>query len=78
VRADPYGIHLQSAGDLRTRLNRLYLERIDARSIGLADSDAAYMADLDQEIEECRSAFLGAVVIEIAVLRAEVLGRQTG
>ena len=78
MRADTPGIHLRSATDLRTHLNRLYLERIEARSTGLAESDAAYMADLDQEIEEYRSAFLAAVVVEIAVLRAEVAGRQTG
>ena len=78
MRAESFGAHLQSASELRTRLNRLHLERLEARSTGLAESDAAYMADLDEEIEECRSAFLGAVVVEIAVLRAEVAGRQTG
>ena len=37
-----------------------------------------YMADLDAEIEECRELYVAAVVTEMATLRAELFGPQTG
>ncbi len=66
-----------SAVEIRTCLNRLQLERLDAKSVGLADCQS-YMSDLEEDIEHCRSAFVGAAVTEIAVLRGELSGRLEG
>jgi hypothetical protein len=63
--------------EIRAHLNRLHLERLEAESAGLGGNEA-YMADLENEISECRAAFVGAAVTEIAIARAELSGRQTG
>ena len=63
--------------ELRTRLTQLQIERIEAQEIGLTACDA-YIRDLDAEISECRAAFIGAAVTEIAVARAELSGRRFG
>jgi hypothetical protein len=55
-----------AAGRLGDRLGR-----------GLA-ADAAYLADLEQEIVATHEAYVAAAVIEIAVMRADTSGRQTG
>jgi hypothetical protein len=59
--------------ELRTLLNRLHLERIDAKSVGLGGNEA-YMTDLENEISETRAAFVGAAVTEIAIARGELSG----
>jgi hypothetical protein len=63
--------------ELRARLTQLQAERVDAEEIGLTACDA-YIRDLDAEISECRAAFVGAAVTEIAVARAELSGRPAG
>jgi hypothetical protein len=63
--------------ELQIRLRQLHAERVLASTAGLA-ADAAYMADLDDEIAEVIAAYAGAAVTEIATLRAELLGRQVG
>lgn len=60
-----------------THLQELQAERALASIEGLA-SNAAYMADLDEEIAATRSAYVGAAVTEIASLRAELSGPQIG
>ena len=40
--------------------------------------DAAYMADLRDEIEATRHSYVGAAVTEIATLRAQLSARQVG
>jgi hypothetical protein len=65
------------ANEIRTHLDRLQLERFEAEAIGL-DRCEAYMADLEDEIAECRAAYVGAAVTEIAVIRAELFGRLEG
>jgi hypothetical protein len=65
------------ANDIRAQLDRLNLELLAAESAGLIEC-AAYMQDLENEISECRAAFVGAAVTEIAVLRAELSGRLVG
>jgi hypothetical protein len=67
----------ESATEIRSHLHRLELERLEAKSVGLDDC-GSYMAQLDDEIAHCRSAFLGAAVTELAVLRGELHGRQLG
>jgi hypothetical protein len=65
------------ASQLRARLDRLQLERRAAEAHGLIDC-AAYMEHLSAEISECRAAFVGATVTEVAVARAEATGRLVG
>ena len=63
--------------DLRAHLTLLQLERLEAESIGLSTCET-YMRDLNDEISHCRAAFVGAVVTELAVGRAEEFGRLYG
>ena len=63
--------------EIRAQLARLHLERIDATEIGLGTNEA-YMADLEEEIFECRAALVLAAVTETAVARAELSGRLLG
>ena len=65
------------ANEIRARLDSLHLERLEAEAIGLNRCEA-YMADLEDEIAQCRAAYLGAAVTEIAVARAELFGRLVG
>ena len=66
-----------SAAELQQRLRLLHLERLEAQEIGLTDCER-YRRDLEDEMAGCRAAFVGAAVTEIAVLRADLSGRQTG
>jgi hypothetical protein len=66
-----------SPTEVHIRLQELQAERALASIEGLA-SDSVYMADLDHEIAATRSAYLGAAVTEIATLRAQLSGPQTG
>jgi hypothetical protein len=63
--------------ELQIRLKALHAERLLASREGLA-ADAAYMADLDDEIAEVSHAYIGAAVTEIATLRAELFDPQVG
>jgi hypothetical protein len=65
------------AAEIHTHLQGLQAERALASIEGLA-SDSAYMADLDREIADTRSAYVGAAVTEIASLRAQLSGPQFG
>jgi hypothetical protein len=65
------------AAEILAYLNRLHAERFEARLEGLGEC-ATYMSELDDEITYCHSAFVGAAVTEIAVLRGELSGRQSG
>jgi hypothetical protein len=66
-----------SATDVRNRLQELQAERALARSAGLA-RNRAYLTDLEHEIAAVRSAYVGAAVTEIAVLRGRLSGPQIG
>ena len=66
-----------NVNDLRAHLTLLQLERLEAESIGLSTCET-YMRDLNDEISHCRAAFVGAVVTELAVGRAEEFGRLYG
>jgi hypothetical protein len=65
------------ATEMHIHLQELHAERALASIEGLA-SNAAYMADLDQEIAATRSAYVGAAVTEIATLRGQLSGPQVG
>jgi hypothetical protein len=65
------------ATEVRQHLMLLGEERVLAHEAGL-DHDRAYMADLDDEIATYRSAYMGAVVTEIAMLRARLDGPLQG
>lgn len=66
-----------NTSELRAHLSRLQLERLEAASVGLTACEA-YMQDLEDEISECRAAFVGAAVTELAIARAELSGRLVG
>jgi hypothetical protein len=63
--------------EIRARLSELAQERIAAVKAGLT-ADHAYMADLEDEVLEFRSALAGAVVTEIATFRGQLFGRDVG
>jgi hypothetical protein len=65
------------AVDIRERLNLLLLERLEVQCRGLGASPE-YSHDLEDEIAECRTAYVRAAVAEIAGLRAQLSGRQVG
>jgi hypothetical protein len=65
------------ASAIRSVLTRLETERLEAKSLGL-DACQMLIRELDEEIAACRSMYVLAVVTEIAVLRAEMFGRQVG
>ena len=66
-----------TATELHHRIRLLQLERLEAHEIGLL-AHAQYRRDLENELAECRAAFVGAAVTEIAVLRADLSGRLLG
>ena len=66
-----------TAADVRERLQLLFVERELAAIEGLSEN-AAYMADLEDEIASTRAAYVGAAVTEIATFRAELSGRLEG
>lgn len=68
---------IDSASAMRERLHLLEIERAAAALVGL-DADAAFMADLLQELQATRSAYVGAAVTEIASLRAALNGPLAG
>jgi hypothetical protein len=63
--------------EIQIRLKELQVERLLAASEGLA-ANALYMADLEDEIAEVSTAYVGAAVTEIATLRAALSGPQVG
>lgn len=66
-----------SAIEMHGHLRQLHAERALALIEGL-DSSSAYMADLDEEIAATRHAYVGAAVVEIASMRAQLSGPQVG
>jgi hypothetical protein len=63
--------------EIQIRLKELQVERLLAASEGLA-ANALYMADLEDEIAEVSTAYVGAAVTEIATLRAALFGPREG
>jgi hypothetical protein len=66
-----------TAAELRAYLLELEAERAVAVQSGVAEIDA-YMDDLEAELELSRELYVTAAVTEIATLRAELFGAQTG
>jgi hypothetical protein len=66
-----------TAAKIRADLRLLYAERALAGLEGLG-SDPSYMADLLDDIDSLKNAYVGAVVTEIATLRAELGGPLRG
>jgi hypothetical protein len=69
-------LDVHSPAALREQLSLLERERAAAALNGLA-GNGLYMADLHDELEAVRSAYVGAAVTEIASLRA-ALGAPLG
>jgi hypothetical protein len=63
--------------DMRARLEVLEIERACALRSGLG-SNRLYMAELEEEIEAVRAAYVGSAVIEIACLRARLAAPVRG
>ena len=63
--------------EIQIRLKELQVERLLAASEGLA-ANALYMADLEDEIAELSTAYVGAAVTEIATLRSALSGPRVG
>jgi hypothetical protein len=61
----------------RQELDRLLDERRHALYFGLGDN-AAYMNDLDADVDAARAAYVGAAVTEIASVRAALSRPQVG
>ena len=72
-----FDMHSQDPAEVRQHLDLLRMEHDLAVSIGL-DNDPVYMADLEQQLARYEAAWVGAAVTEIAVSRAERLGRPQG
>jgi hypothetical protein len=66
-----------TAADLRTRLNQLTAERLDAVEGGLGDN-VVYMDALADEIELVRRAYTILAVTQIASLRGQLTGVADG
>jgi hypothetical protein len=67
----------ESALTLRSQLGQLQAERALAVQEGLGEN-AAYMADLDEELVYRTQLYVSAAVTEIATLRAELDGKLVG
>jgi hypothetical protein len=65
------------ATEIHTHLLELRLERALAEIEGLHTQEG-YMADLEDEIAATNDAYVGAVVTEIALLRADLSGPLVG
>jgi hypothetical protein len=63
--------------EIRTQLDRLREELIEAELAGLTSCEA-YMLDLEAEIAECWFALVAASVTERAVARAQLQGTLVG
>ena len=63
--------------ELRGHVAQLEAERALAHLNGLGEV-GAYMADLEEELDHRRRLYVAAAVTEIATLRAELFGPQTG
>jgi hypothetical protein len=66
-----------SAIEVQNHLRQLHAERALAVVEGLHEN-AAYMTDLDDEIEAAHTAYVATAVTEIATLRAQLSGSQLG
>ena len=66
-----------SAYEVRLHLGRLAAERLDAIEAGLGQN-AMYMRELEQDLTAARASYIGLAVTEIATLRGQLSGTQTG
>jgi hypothetical protein len=65
------------AVEFRLRVAQLQEERICAREHGMR-RDRAYMEDLERELAATLHAYAGAVILQLAWLRAAIDGRRRG
>jgi hypothetical protein len=68
---------MTTAVDVKHHLQLLHTERALALNTPLRD-DAAYMADLDEEILATRHAWISSAVLEIARLREDLGDARQG
>jgi hypothetical protein len=77
VRGSERKLVVMTTLELRDQLQTLNAERTAAALAGLDDNEH-YVADLEEEIEAVRWAYVGAAVTEIATFRAQLSGPQVG
>ena len=63
--------------DMLLPLERLLIERDQARMTGFRDNDF-FMDALEDDLASARDAYVGIAVTEIATLRGQLTGRQVG
>ena len=66
-----------TAFQVRARLMDLHAERAQALTLAAAPVQAV-LDDLDSEIAQTEAVYVGIAVTEIATLRGELFGRQSG
>ena len=66
-----------TATDALNNLHKLQAEKLDAVEAGLGDN-RLYMVDLENDIDAARAIYVGLAVTEIATLRGQLSGPQTG
>ena len=66
-----------TATDALNNLHKLQAEKLDAVEAGLGEN-RLYMVDLENDIHAARAIYVGLAVTEIATLRAQLSGPQTG
>jgi hypothetical protein len=74
---DPRPQLTMTAIDARSRLSRLQAERLNAVEAGLG-ANTVYMTDLHDDIAAARATYVGLALTEVATLRAELGGAQSG
>jgi hypothetical protein len=77
VIVDPQGELPALADTLHVRLSALKEERLCARDFGLMNN-LAYTADLEYQVRCTSIVYTGAVILQLAFLRAAVQGRGQG
>ena len=77
MQEEQFQIMSVTAAEAREYAGRLQAERALAQQTGVADI-AAYLEDLDDELEFWRHHFTMAAVTEIASLHAELFGASQG
>jgi hypothetical protein len=67
-------LHSPTAAELRERLSELSCERAHVLALGTSDPGRLVeaVAELDDEIDALKDAYVGTAVIELATLRAEL------
>ena len=70
-------VTVMTSQEMLLSLERLLIERDQARMTGFRDNDC-FMDALEDDLASARDAYVGIAVTEIATLRGQLTGRQVG